>query len=55
MASIRLLGQLFALYDRIPGADLTTRTALEAALGRVREVVAHAVAYGLSKPNERGK
>jgi hypothetical protein len=52
-----LLGELKALHASIPGLGHVPATAsaerLSEALDSVRAIVAHAIAAGLSKPNER--
>jgi hypothetical protein len=52
-----LLGELRALHASVPGLSHVPATAsaesLREALENVRAIIAHAIAAGLSKPNER--
>jgi hypothetical protein len=50
-----LIGEVYSLYDSIPGLDAYGREQLDEALSDVRAVVAHGIARGLAKPQELGK
>lgn len=48
-----LIGELLALHGAIPGLAPANREAIRSALDEVRKVIAHSVALGIAKLNEK--